>query len=256
MSEALATRSSLYGLEIDALTLDEVVARCEKAVNDHSRMLLGVVNAAKVVKLRKDPLLRESLLDCDLLLADGQPVVWASKLFGSPLPERVAGIDLFDRLLALAHRDGRSVYLLGAKKSVLAALLDKIEDRYPGLKVAGSRDGYFSVDESAAVAAEIRASGADMLFLGITSPKKEIFLSSFGPSLHVPVLHGVGGSFDVMAGVTKRAPLSWQHVGMEWAYRLLQEPRRMWRRYLTTNSEFIYRTVRELLKPTLPYRRK
>jgi N-acetylglucosaminyldiphosphoundecaprenol N-acetyl-beta-D-mannosaminyltransferase len=117
------------------------------------------------------------------------------------------------------------------------------------LRIVGSRDGYFTDDEAAEVAADIRACGADMLFLGITSPKKEIFLGRYSDELSVPVLHGVGGSFDVLAGMTRRAPERWQKMGMEWAYRLLQEPRRMWRRYLITNSAFVAMTLQELMRP-------
>lgn len=245
----------LFGLEVDPLTLDEVVDVARERLVDRERLLIGVVNAAKVVNLRSDEFLRDSLLECDLLLADGQSVVWASRLLGEPLPERVAGIDLFEHLLALADRDGRSVYLLGAKPEVLAALEDEIVRRWPGLTIAGSRDGYFTDDDSPAVAEDIAASGADMLFLGMTSPKKEIFLGTYGAKLGVPVLHGVGGSFDVLAGVTKRAPERWQRWGMEWLYRVLQEPRRLWKRYLTTNSAFLVLLVRERVRKQPAYRR-
>ena len=177
-------------------------------------------------------------------------------MLGHPLPERVAGIDLFERLLELAHRDGWSVYLLGAKAEVLQKLEEKIQERFPGLKIAGRRDGYFNDTDSPEVAAAIRESKADMLFLGMSSPKKEVFVGKFGKTLGVPILHGVGGSFDVFSGLTKRAPLAWQRVGMEWAYRLLQEPRRMWRRYLTTNLGFIAMTAGELFRAKPAYQSK
>lgn len=247
-------KRTLFGLPLDPMTMSEVLNRCEQSLRTRERTLVGVVNAAKVVKLRSDVRLRDSLLECDVLLADGQSVVWASRLLRHPLPERVAGIDLFQELLALAARDGTSVYLLGAKAEVLEELETRLAGCYPNLKIAGSRDGYFNDLDGAGVAADIRDSGADMLFLGMVSPKKEIFLGSFGDSLDVPILHGVGGSFDVLAGVTRRAPLRWQRVGMEWAYRLVQEPRRMWRRYLTTNSAFIALTAKEVIRPTAAYR--
>jgi N-acetylglucosaminyldiphosphoundecaprenol N-acetyl-beta-D-mannosaminyltransferase len=188
-------------------------------------------------------------MECDLLLADGQSIVWASKLLRRPLPERVAGIDLFQRLLALADSEGRSIALLGAQPAVLKALEDVIGKRFPNLRIACSHHGYFEDDEAGRIAAEIRESGADMLFIGMTSPKKEIFLANYGPSLEVPVLHGVGGSFDVMAGLTRRAPTYWQRAGMEWAYRVLQEPRRLWWRYLSTNTSFIQLMAREMVHP-------
>jgi N-acetylglucosaminyldiphosphoundecaprenol N-acetyl-beta-D-mannosaminyltransferase len=248
-------KRTILGMPVDALTMDEVLLRCRAALESRDRLLVGVVNAAKMVKLRRDVHLRDSLLDCDLLLADGQSVVWASRLLRAPLPERVAGIDLFERLLEVGARDGWSVYLLGAKPDVLAQLRRRLASRFPALKIAGSHDGYFSDADASTVAEDIRASGADMLFLAMPSPSKEIFLGDWGPSLGVPVLHGVGGSFDVLAGVTKRAPLRWQKLGLEWLYRVIQEPSRMWRRYLTTNGRFIALVLHELIRRQSPYER-
>jgi exopolysaccharide biosynthesis WecB/TagA/CpsF family protein len=246
-------KAALFGMPMDAMTLTDVVGRCDEAIRDRRPVQIGVLNAAKVVRLRSDAMLRNSLLACEVIVADGQSVVWASRVLGDPLPERVAGIDLFESLLALADRDGRRVYLLGARPEVVARVAEVVAERYPGAQVVGSRDGYFPDSDSAQVAAEIQTSGADMLFLGMVSPKKEIFVGTYGPTLGVPVVHGVGGSFDVVAGVTARAPLAWQRAGMEWAYRLKQEPRRLARRYLTTNSAFMVLTARERFRPTTPY---
>ena len=252
-TDRMPVQRQLFGLHVDALSLDDVVRRADAAVRSRRRLLIGVVNAAKIVHLRSDALLRESLLACDVVLADGQSVVWASRLLGQPLPERVAGIDLFEQLLALADRDHRSVYLLGARPSVLRAVEERIADQWPGVLVAGSRDGYFDDSATDEVAAAIAASGADMLFIGMTSPKKEIFLGTHGDSLGVPVLHGVGGAFDVVGGVTKRAPQRWQRWGLEWLYRVVQEPGRLWRRYLTTNTAFLILLVRERIRRSRPY---
>ena len=242
-------RKLLFGLSVDGIRMTEAVDRCRQAIQTRKPVLVGVINAAKIVNLRHDPALRDALLDCNMLLADGQSVVWASRLLGRPLPERVAGIDLFVELLDLAHRQRRSIYLLGAKPEILAALERQVAQRWPDLLLAGSHHGYFNDIEAVEIAAEIRAARADMLFLGMASPKKEIFLRRFQHTLNVPVLHGVGGSFDVLAGLTKRAPLGWQRLGLEWAYRLLQEPRRLWKRYLVTNCAFIALTLREAVRP-------
>lgn len=243
----MRVRRQLFGMQVDALTAQDVIVLAENALRSRQRLLIGVVNAAKIVHLRSDAVLRESLLECDVLLADGQSVVWASRVLGQPLPQRVAGIDLFEQLLALADRDNRSVYLLGAKPSVLRAVEEAIGTRWPGVRIAGSRDGYFDTADSAQIAAQIAASGADMLFLGMSSPKKETFLARYGPVLEVPIRHGVGGSFDVLGGLTKRAPARWQRWGLEWLYRVLQEPGRLWRRYLTTNTAFVLLLMRERL---------
>ncbi len=249
--------SPLFGLRVHALRMDDVVDRCRRAVDTRDPLLLGVVNASKVVSIRKDTALHGALQTCDLLLADGQSVVWASRLLRKPVPERVAGIDIFERLLHIAHKENRSVFLLGARQDVLRDLEAQLRRRFPGLRIAGRRHGYFEDHEAEAIAAEIRDCRPDMLFLGMPSPKKEMFLATFRDTLAVPVMHGVGGSFDVLAGKTKRAPLSWQKTGMEWAFRLVQEPRRMWRRYLHTNTAFIVLTVKEMAgfrmtPPSLP----
>jgi len=246
---------ALFGLQVAPLTLSEATTLAQSAVTARRRLLFGVLNAAKIVALTRDALLRESLLEADVLLADGQSIVWSSRLLRRPLPERVAGIDLFESLLQLADRRKLRVYLLGARPDVLARLEQVIARRWPHLVLAGSRDGYFSDEQSAEVAADIAAARPDMLFLGMTTPKKEIFLGKHGRDLGVPVLHGVGGSFDVFAGVTRRAPVTWQRAGLEWAYRLLQEPRRLWRRYLITNVTFLGLLARELVKPRPLYTR-
>ncbi|MBG0827435.1 WecB/TagA/CpsF family glycosyltransferase [Planomonospora sp. ID67723] len=235
----VAPRSSFLGLSLDALTLEEAVARCAVAVAARENLTVGVLNAAKIVHMRADRRLRDSVTSCDLVLADGQSVVWASRVLGQPLPERVAGIDLFTSLMEEGSRRGWRVYFLGARPDVLGRMLTEVRRRYPGLVVAGARDGYFADHEAGEVAGEIGGAGPDLLFLGMTSPKKEIFLAEWAGRIKAGVVHGVGGSFDVLAGYTRRAPRSWQRLGLEWLHRLLQEPRRLGPRYLSTNLAFV-----------------
>jgi N-acetylglucosaminyldiphosphoundecaprenol N-acetyl-beta-D-mannosaminyltransferase len=246
----MTRRQVLFGVELDPLTLDETVRRCLDAVRNGEQLEIGVVNAAKLVNMRRDPRLAQAVAGCDLVLADGQAVVWAGRVLRAPLPERVAGIDLFMRLLAAAESAGMSVYFLGAKEEVLELMLDQVALRFPNLNVAGSRNGYFDDSEQQAVAGAIADSGAQMLFLGMTSPKKEIFTAGYGERTGAKVVHGVGGSFDILAGITRRAPESWQRLGAEWLYRAVQEPRRLGRRYLTTNAAFLLMTARELIRFT------
>ncbi|MGP3689188.1 WecB/TagA/CpsF family glycosyltransferase [Streptomyces sp. IBSNAI002] len=246
----MSQRHTLFGVGLDALTMDETVRRCLDAVRRGERIEIGMVNAAKLVNMRRDPRLAEAVAGCDLVLADGQAVVWAGRVLGVRLPERVAGIDLFMRLLAAAESAGISVYLLGAQQQVLEMMLRQISERFPELRVAGSRNGYFADSEQGAVADAIADSRAQLLFLGMTSPKKEIFTAGYGDRTGAHVVHGVGGSFDILAGITKRAPALWQRMGLEWFYRTLQEPRRLGKRYLTTNTAFLFMTVRELIRRT------
>jgi N-acetylglucosaminyldiphosphoundecaprenol N-acetyl-beta-D-mannosaminyltransferase len=234
-----AARQNFLGMSLDAFTMAQAVARCVEAVESRQYVSVAVANAAKVVWMRRDAALRQAVTSADIVLADGQSVVWASRLLGAPLPERVAGIDLFTELLAEAERRGYRVYFLGARPDVLARMLAAVSQRFPALTIAGSRDGYFTLDDEPDVAEEIRASKADLLFLGISSPKKELFLERWGQTAGVYVAHGVGGSFDVLAGVAARAPIWWQQHGLEWLYRAWQEPMRLGPRYLKTNVAFM-----------------
>ncbi|MFG3200938.1 WecB/TagA/CpsF family glycosyltransferase [Streptomyces sp. NPDC048192] len=246
----MSARRTLFGVQLDPLTMDETVRRCLEAVRDDRQLEIGVVNAAKLVNMRRDPRLARAVSGCDLVLADGQAVVWAGRILRAPLPERVAGIDLFLRLLAEAESAGIAVYFLGARQDVLEEMLRRVAVRFPALRVAGSRNGYFDDSEQGQVADAVARSGAHMLFLGMTSPKKEIFTAGYGARTGARVVHGVGGSFDILAGVTRRAPRSWQRWGLEWLYRALQEPRRLGRRYLSTNAAFVLMTAREFLRLT------
>ncbi len=221
---------------------------CQAAIEERRSLQIGVVNAAKIVNMRRNRLLHEAIASAQLVVADGMPVIWASRLLGQPLPERVTGIELFERLLALADERGHAVYLLGSAQDVLEEVVRRIRARHPRVRVAGSRNGYFTATQEANVAAEIRASGADMLFVAISPPRKELFLARWGQHLSVPVCHGVGGAFDVLAGKVKRAPRWMQRSGLEWLYRLCQEPRRMWRRYLVTNSQFLLLFLLEVVR--------
>jgi N-acetylglucosaminyldiphosphoundecaprenol N-acetyl-beta-D-mannosaminyltransferase len=242
-------REGLLGIGVDPVTMAEAVSRCTSAVERGTYLSVGMVNAAKVVSMRADDRLRGAVTGCGLVLADGQSIVWAGRVLGAPIPERVAGIDLFEELLAEAGRHRYHVYFLGARQSVLDQVLARVRVRYPGLVVAGARDGYFEPGQEADVAAEIRQSGADLLFVGMSSPRKELFVSRWGEHTKAAVVHGVGGSFDVLGGITRRAPAWYQDHGLEWLYRTWQEPRRLGRRYLTTNAAFIALVAREALRP-------
>lgn len=240
---AFVTRQVL-GIPIAAVRMSDMLDIVHEAIRGPEALSIGVVNAAKIVNMNREPSLRAAVLESDMIVADGMSVVWASRILGAPLPERVAGIDLMMGMLERGGRHGYRVYLLGATREVVTEVARRIGRDYPGVDVVGFRDGYFGEHEEEAVAAEIASARADILLVAITSPKKERFLAAWGPRLGVPVCHGVGGSFDVYSGKTRRAPHAWRRGGFEWLYRLLQEPRRMWKRYLYTNSVFIWLVVR------------
>jgi len=227
--------------------MDGTLARCEELIAAGRPAQHVAINAAKLVAMQRDPELREIVAACDLVSADGQAVVWASRLLGDPLPARVAGIDLMHELLGLSERKGYRVFVLGAKKDVLEQAVANAREMYPGLQLAGARDGYFDDDEAATVADEIRAAAPDILFVAMPSPKKEYWLARYGKLIGVPFVMGVGGAVDVLAGQTRRAPRWLQRAGLEWLYRLLQEPRRMVGRYLIGNLRFCMLVLRHLV---------
>ncbi len=236
-----AARVELFGVPLDALTLVETLDRIEQAIACGERVHIGVVNAAKLVAMRHDQMLREDVLASDLILPDGMSVVWASRLLsdcGRRLPERVTGIDLMVGLFERAARHGWRVYLLGATEEVNMRCAQRLQREYPGLVLAGRHHGYFPEHEEECIVRDIVQAQAQILFVGMPTPRKERFLGRWRQVLPVNVLHGVGGSFDVFAGLVERAPPAWQRLGLEWLYRLKQEPRRLWRRYLVTNTLF------------------
>ncbi len=235
----------MLGCRIDALTMEQTLQAVEQIILLKHPVQHVVVNAAKLVALERDQRLKHIVNSCQLINADGQSVVWASKLLGRPLPERVAGIDLMHELIQLAARKGYKVYFLGAREDVINSAVITIRHKYPQLKIVGFRNGYFGERENAAVIESIRDARPDILFVGMSSPKKEYWLADNLDKLEVPFCMGVGGSFDVVAGVTRRAPLWLQRCGLEWLYRLAQEPRRMWKRYLIGNTKFILLVLQE-----------
>lgn len=240
-------RISMMGCLMDNLTMDETVQRVEAFIADGSPHQHVVVNVDKLVKASRDPELRRIINECALINVDGMPVVWAARLLGRPVKERVTGVDLFEALMRRAGETGWRVFLLGAREEVVSSVKRIYELKYPGLTIAGYRDGYWTLEEEAGVVEQIAAARADLLFVAISSPKKEQFLGQYQARMKIPFAMGVGGTFDVAVGRVRRAPLWMQKAGLEWFFRFLQEPRRMFRRYFIEDMAFIGLFIREAL---------
>ena len=237
---------TMMGCRIDNLSMEETLVRIEEFIRSGKPHQHVVVNVDKLVKASRDEELRRIINACALVNVDGMPVVWASRLLGKPLKERVAGVDLFEALMRRAGERGWRVFLLGARAEVVAGVAATYARRYPDLAIAGWRDGYWQGEaEEAAVAEQIRASRADLLFVAIGSPKKEQFLGRWQDTMRIPFAMGVGGTFDVAIGRVKRAPRWMQRAGLEWFYRFLQEPRRMFRRYFIEDMAFVWLLLKE-----------
>lgn len=241
-------RIKLMGCPVDSLDVQQTIQKIEEYIASGNMCQHVVVNAAKFVEMNRDEHLKQIIANCNIINADGMPIVWASKILGNPLPCRVAGVDLFQTLIGTCAEKGYRPFFFGARKEVVIKVVDEFKFRHPKLEVAGYRNGYYSVEEEQAIAEQIRDSKADMLFVGFSSPMKEKFLNKWMPSMQVPFCMGVGGSFDIVAGRTKRAPLWMQNIGVEWFYRILQEPNRMWKRYAKTNPIFIWMVAREFFR--------
>ncbi len=234
----------MMGVPMHPWTMGETLDEISRRLDEGKFTQHVVVNVAKLVKMQNDSLLRDSVVACDIINADGMGIVWGAGFLGVNIPERVTGIDLFSNLLYLASERGDSVFLLGAQPEVIEKTVKNIQEDYPKLHIAGWHHGYFWDNEKEIVDI-IRYSGAKFLFVGISSPKKEQFINKWREQLGVKFVMGVGGTFDIVAGITRRAPIWMQNAGLEWLYRVIQEPRRMWKRYLVTNSKFIWMLVRE-----------
>lgn len=246
-------RAELLGCPIDILTMSETVQLASQAMQSRTRLQHVALNVAKFVNMRSDPVLKADVMGSDLVGIDGMGIVLAARLFGLPVKERVAGVDLFLEVLSVCAAKGFKPYLLGATPQVLAQATENARGKFPSLLFAGSCDGYFKPEQEDAVVDDIVKSGADCLFIGMPTPRKERFLARHRDRLGVPFIMGVGGSIDVLAGHVNRAPASMQATGLEWLYRIYQEPRRMWWRYLLTNTLFagilLQAFIHKLLSP-------
>jgi N-acetylglucosaminyldiphosphoundecaprenol N-acetyl-beta-D-mannosaminyltransferase len=231
---------NFFDIPLDILTMDETVNKIDKAIISNKQVHHCVINAGKVVKIQNDEILKESVINSDIINADGMSIVWSVRFLGYKIQERVAGIDLMENLIRLAHKKKYSCFFLGAKQEVVKKVVSYYSVKYSEKIIAGFRDGYFDEKDEKDIIKKIKESDAEFLFVAITSPKKEIFLNKYKNELkNINLIMGVGGSFDVIAGTIRRAPKYMRELGLEWFYRFIQEPKRMWRRYLIGNFKFV-----------------
>lgn len=240
-------RIEFLGSPMDVGTMDDSVAHIDNAISSNYFLQHVVVNVAKLINMRKDCVLADSVKSCDIINIDGMGVVWGARLCGFDVPERVSGIDLFYRILDMSADKNYSVYFLGGTEEVICKTVDVLRLKYVNLNIAGYHHGYFWNNEEEVVA-DIAESRANILFVAITSPKKENFINRWSSSLGVNFVMGVGGTFDVVSGKVNRAPVWMQKSGLEWLFRVIQEPRRMWWRYTYTNFVYLYLIAVEFIK--------
>jgi N-acetylglucosaminyldiphosphoundecaprenol N-acetyl-beta-D-mannosaminyltransferase len=236
----MGEKVDFLGMTFDNVTMDEAVARVEQFIQEGTPHKLFCPNVALYIWSRSNGELRHTYETSDLLTADGMGIYYASRLLGNPVKEMISAVFLFFRLVERAAEKGYRLYLLGTKLHILEKAIGNLQRQYPALQIVGWHNGYFTPDEELQIVGQIADARPDILFIGMSTPLKERFVERNLDKMGVPVCIGVGGSFDVAAGVYKLAPAWMRKAGLEWLYRLIQEPRRMWRRYLTTNTVFVY----------------
>lgn len=227
------------GAPVDPWDMEQTVEATDRLVSSGEFAHLIGVNADKLLQMLDDPWMSACVRGCEVVNADGASMVMAASRLGVDLPCRVAGIDLMHELCGLAEKRGYPVYLLGAKEEVVAKTAEVLRGEFPRLIIAGVRNGYFSDSDWDFVAEDVRSSGASITFVGITSPKKEKLIEYFRELGLMGAFVGVGGSFDVVSGNIPRAPMWVQRMNLEWAFRMVQEPNRLVKRYLIGNTRFL-----------------
>ena len=220
-------RIDVLGVGFDNLTMTEAVERGMELVRSPGPHYVVTPNPEIVEVCREDSGARAAVNGADLVLPDGIGVIKGAAMLGTPLKERTPGVEFATHLMDKLAEEGKSLYLLGAKPGVAEQAGAKLAAAHPGLRIAGTHDGYFK--EDGPVVAAIRQSGADVVFVCLGAPKQEVWMAQHGPATGAHLMVGLGGVLDVYAGHVKRAPAAWQKLGLEWCYRLLHQPSRIGR---------------------------
>ncbi len=235
----------IFKIKIHPFYKEEFIDIIESNLKHGRRTIQNGINAASINELIKNEELVEAYNNSDLMNIDGMSVVWALRFLGYSIPQRVACPDLANDILAMAERNNFSVFLFGTKETNLLLSIENLISNFPRLKIAGYRNGYYQKEDEDSIIKLINDATPDILFLGLPSPQKELFIERNRNQLQVKYSLGVGGFFDILSGKTKRAPNWMQDRGMEWFYRFAQEPKRMWNRYMIGNVKFIRLVLKE-----------
>lgn len=222
-------KTDILGVTFDNLTMNQALERARGYLQAEGFHYVVTPNPEFVLAAQKDPAFSAVLNGADLTIADGIGVVYAAKILATPLHERVPGIDFASGILAQLNDTGGRVFLLGAKPGVAQQAGERIQDQYPGLTVCGTHHGYFKSDEDAQVARLVADTQPDALFVCLGAPRQELWMAQWGKHTAAKLAIGLGGALDVFAGTVQRAPERFQKLGLEWAYRLVKEPKRITR---------------------------
>lgn len=255
MNQGLLPFVNLFHLKIHSMTMNETLSWMEKGIQEREPKMICTLNAALLVWSRKDSLLRNTYAAADLVTTDSYVVYYALKLLGTPVPEPLEACQIMFEFIKRNYKKGYRFYLLGAKPEVVQKAVVNLQKDYPGVQIVGFHDGYFGTDGASQMAQAIKEAKPDCLFVGMSSPLKEQFLQKYLSFMEVPISLGVGGGIDILAGKYQWAPARIRKLGLAWFYRLLCEPRRMWKRYLTTNTIFLWLFFKTLIRKGLSWPR-
>lgn len=237
-------RIKVLGTGFDSLSMDEALDRAQALQSERRGAYVVTPNPEIVMLCREDPAMSAAVDSADLVIPDGIGVIYGAKILGTPLKQKLPGIDFTTGLMARMEAQGGSVFLFGAKPGVAEQAEAKLRERFPGLRFVGTNDGYFSDDGP--IVAKINAARPDLLLVCLGAPKQEKWMSSHAPELDVGLMVGAGGSMDVFAGTVERAPEKWQKAGLEWLYRLLKEPKRIGR--MMKLPKFLFLVILERIR--------
>jgi len=240
-------RINFLGFPVDNLTSEQLLEKIDYFVNHGIKCQIVALNANKLWQAQRDPKLRDILLQAELVIPE-YAIVWGARILGTPLVEHVGGIMLMRRILEVASKKKYKLYFLGARPYIVETMVRRLKSEMPTLTISGWHHGYF--DSKDEIIAQINKSGPDILFVAMGTPKQEYFIRDNFEILDVPIMMGVGGSFDVFAGLRKETPSFLRH-GFEWIYRMVQDPWRLGKRYARTNPWFVYQVFRQKIRLSL-----
>lgn len=243
----------LFNIHIDNIKFYDAINKIEKLCQkENSYVLVNTLNVAHLILLRKDVVFRNIYPNAEIILTDGVPLIWVSRLLGNPIQEKISGSDLFPKLCEQAAKRGYKIFLLGGKKKAASKTARILKKKYKNIKIAGICCPPFGFEKNQEknnkVVNMVRNASPDILFVGLGAPKQEKWIFNYKSKYKVPVSIGVGASFEFFSGIVKRAPLWMQKLGLEWFWRLMMEPKRLWKRYLIGNSIFIWLVLLEFIK--------
>lgn len=245
-------RMKFMNTEIDNLTMKEALKKIDELIKINRNAYVVTPNVDHIIQIDRGGELVEVYRHANLILTDGKPLIWISKWYGTPIKEKISGSDLFPRLCYMASKKGYKMFFLGAAEGVAAKAAENLEKRFPGLQVVGTYSPPFGFEkdevEMGKIKAMIKASNPHILIVGLGCPKQELFILHHKDDLEVPISLGLGASLDFEAGVVKRAPKWMANHGLEWLYRITQDPKRLAKRYLVDD--------RKILKLAIKYKKE